>query len=113
PTRSSHHRPRNHRMTNPPEMDREGKRRMSEAPTTPMAPQTPVEEASVMDDFVEILPAPTRVYERRAAPEKGFGMHMLIVSVLWAVLAFAGRAGFSAIFDAEFSRGMRKALEKN
>lgn len=98
-------------MPTPPHTDRsQGYNPMTEAPTVPM---TPKDESSVVDDFLEIIPAPSKVYERRAAPEKGFGMHMLIVSVLAAVFAFAGRSAFSAMFDAEFTRGAQKALEKN
>jgi len=71
----------------------------------------PVEKASVVEDFIDIFYAPSKVFERRA--NSGFGLQLLIASVLFAGFAFASKSVFSQIFDAEFSRGMAKAMANN
>jgi hypothetical protein len=81
----------------------------SESPTAPMSPAG--EPASMVEDFMDILYAPTKVFTRRAA--SGFGMYLLIIAVLAGLFAFAGRGVFSQIFDAEFARSTAKVIEKN
>ena len=80
-----------------------------EAPTAPMEP--PVEKASIVEDFMDILYAPTKVFTRRATG--GYGTYLLIIAVLSAVFAFANRGVFSQIFDAEFTRATAKAMAAN
>jgi hypothetical protein len=80
-----------------------------EAPVAPVAP-TP-EKASVFEDFIDIFYAPASVFARRE--KSGYGMQLLIVCVLAALFAFAGRGIASQIFDVEFQRGIAKAMEKN
>jgi len=75
------------------------------------APPPPAEKASVIEDFIDIFYTPTTVFARRE--KSGFGVQLLIVSVLFAGFAFASKSVFSQIFDAEFSRGMAKAMAKN
>jgi hypothetical protein len=81
-----------------------------EGPTVPMNPQGG-EKASLVEDFMDILYAPTKVFTRRAGG--GFGTHLLIITVLAGLFAFAGRGVFSQIFDAEFQRGVAKAMAAN
>jgi hypothetical protein len=81
----------------------------SEGPTAPMPPQ--VEKASVMEDFMDMLYTPTKVYLRRAAG--GTGLQLLIITVLSGLFAFASRSVFSQIFDAEFTRATADAIAKN
>lgn len=69
------------------------------------------EKASVIEDFIDIFYAPSSVFARRA--NGGFGMPLLIASLLFAGFAFASQSVLSQIFDAEFSRGMAKAMAKN
>src|SRR5436190_22553547 len=71
----------------------------------------PAEKASIAEDFIDIFYAPSTVFARRA--NSGFGLQLLIVSVLFAGFAFASKSVFSQIFDAEFSRGMAKAMANN
>ena len=52
----------------------------------------PVEKASVFEDYIDIFHAPSQVFARRAA--SGFGLHLLLVSLISAALAFANR-GFN------------------
>jgi len=71
----------------------------------------PVEKASVVEDFIDIFHAPASVFARRE--NGGVGLPLLIVSVLFAALAFASRSVYSQIFDAEFSRRMTQAMAKD
>lgn len=80
-----------------------------EGPTVPMNP--PGEKASLAEDFMDILYAPSKVFERRAAG--GYAVHFLIVAVLAGLFAFANRSVFSQIFDAEFQRATAKAMAAN
>jgi hypothetical protein len=69
------------------------------------------EKASVVEDFIDIFYAPSSVFARRE--KNGFGIQLLIVTVLTALFIFASRGVFSQIFDAEFARGAAKAMAKN
>jgi hypothetical protein len=75
--------------------------------TTPAPP----EKASVIEDFIDIFYTPSTVFARRE--HSGFGIQLLIVTLLFAGFAFASKSVFSQIFDAEFSRGMAKAMANN
>lgn len=77
----------------------------------PTAPTTPAEKASVFEDFIDIFHAPASVFARRE--KSGFGMQLLIVTVLCALFVFANRGLMSQIFDAEFQRGAAKAMAAN
>ena len=69
-------------------------------------PPTP-EKASLLDDFMDIFYAPSRVFARRA--NSGFWIPLLIVTVLIGVIFIANRDLLEPIMDAEMTR----ALEKN
>jgi hypothetical protein len=69
------------------------------------------EKASIVEDFIDIFYAPSQVFARRE--KSGFWMHLLIITLLSAVFAFASRSVFSQIFDAEFARGTAKAMANN
>jgi hypothetical protein len=69
------------------------------------------EKASVVEDFIDIFYAPSQVFARRE--KSGFGIQLLIITVLTALFVFASRSVFSQIFDAEFARGAAKAMAKN
>lgn len=71
----------------------------------------PAEKASIVEDFIDIFYAPSSVFARRATG--GFGLHLLIITLISALFAFASHSVFSQIFDAEFARGMAKAMAKN
>jgi hypothetical protein len=76
-------------------------------PTVKPAP----EKASVVEDFIDIFYAPSTVYARRET--SGFWVHWLIVTVIAGLFAFANRAVFEQIFDAEFSRAAAKQMADN
>lgn len=69
------------------------------------------EKTSLVEDFIDIFYAPSTVFARRE--KSGFGMHLLIVTAISALFAFASRSVFSQIFDAEFARGTAKAMADN
>jgi len=77
----------------------------------PSTSAPPPEKASLIEDFIDIFYAPSTVFARRA--NSGFGLTLLIITVLSAVFAFASQSVFAQIFDAEFARGMAKAMAKN
>jgi hypothetical protein len=68
-------------------------------------------KASLIEDFLEIFYAPSRVYARRFG--SGFGVPVLVVALISAVFAFANRSVTSAIFDAEFIRRTAETIAKN
>ena len=61
------------------------------------------EKASLVEDFIDIFYAPSRVFARRE--HNGFWTHLIVVAVIAGLFAFANRGVFEQIFDAEFSRG--------
>ena len=71
----------------------------------------PVKPASRWEDFIDIFYAPTSVYERRA--HSGFGIPMLVVTVLIGVIFLANSGVMQPIMDAEFSRNMALQMKKN
>jgi len=71
----------------------------------------PPEKASVVEDFIDIFYTPSTVFARRE--KSGFGIPMLIITAISALFAFASRSVFSQIFDAEYSRGVAKAMAKD
>jgi hypothetical protein len=69
-----------------------------EPSVTPPAP----EKASLVEDFIDIFYAPSRVFARRI--NSGFWTHLIVVAVIAGLFAFANRGVFEQIFEAEFSR---------
>lgn len=84
-----------------------------EGPTIPMNPTGAGggDKVSVFEDFVDIFYAPGSVYERRQ--KAGFGLTLLIVSLVAAVFAFSNRGVMSQIFDAEYDRRIAKMIADN
>jgi hypothetical protein len=77
----------------------------------PNVPSKPAEKASLVEDFIDIFYAPSTVFARRE--KSGFGIPLLIITAISALFAFASRSVFSQIFDAEYSRGVAKAMAKD
>jgi hypothetical protein len=75
------------------------------------AAPVPVKSASRWEDFIDIFYAPSSVYARRA--NSGFGIPMLVVTVLVGVIALANMGVMQPIMDAEFARGAAAAMKKN
>ncbi|HYC49791.1 MAG TPA: Yip1 family protein [Gemmatimonadaceae bacterium] len=68
-------------------------------------------KASVFEDFIDIFHAPSQVFARRA--RQGFGLHMLLVSLLAAAFAFANRGYMTQMFGAEADRTAAKMMADN
>lgn len=76
------------------------------APTPPAAPK-----ADLIEDFVDIFTSPGAVFARRA--NAGYGLVMLIVTVLIGVLFLVNKGTMQSIMDAEYARGIAEAMKKN
>jgi hypothetical protein len=85
------------------------------APLTPDSDsrhgQAPAGKASILEDYIDILYAPSSVFARRA--NSGFGLHLLIISLVSALLMFANRGVFTQIFDAQYTARMAEAMATN
>ena len=85
------------------------------APMTPDAGGRPGqpsgEKASMFEDYIDILYAPSTVFARRA--NSGFGLHFLVISLVSALLMFASRGVFTQIFDAQYTARMAEAMATN
>ncbi|HVS59481.1 MAG TPA: YIP1 family protein [Gemmatimonadaceae bacterium] len=68
-------------------------------------------KASLWEDFVDIFYAPSSVFARRA--DGKFGMPLLFLVVVGAVLAFLTKNAMQPIMDAEFARQSAAMLRKN
>jgi len=75
------------------------------------ASPAPAKPASRWEDFIDIFYAPSSVYERRR--NSGFGIPMLVVTVLIGVIFIANSGVMQPIMDAEFARGAAAAMKKN
>jgi hypothetical protein len=91
-------------MTDPSTSDRSAAQ--AGAPPTPAAAP-----ASWWEDFIDIFYAPSQVYARRAG--SGFGIPMLVVTVLVAILAIANSGVMQPIIDAEFARNSAAMMRQN
>ncbi len=78
---------------------------------TDPAPAPAVEKASLVEDFIDIIFTPSKVFARRSTG--GAWGPFLIVSVLIAVLAFVNAGAMQGVMDAEVNRAVAQALEKN
>lgn len=83
---------------------------MSAIPTPP--PLSPTEKTPVWEDLLDILYAPSRVFERRRA-EPRILVPFLVVTILVAVILLAGKGLLQGAFDADFARGMATAMKAN
>jgi hypothetical protein len=63
---------------------------------------------SVWEDFIDIFYAPSQVFARRA--RSGFGVPMLVVTVLIGALALVNGAANDAALDADMGRAQAKAM---
>jgi Yip1-like protein len=69
------------------------------------------EKASLVEDFIDIFYQPSLVFARRE--KTGYGMPLLVISLLSAAFAFANRSVITQIMDAEFTRSTAKMLAAN
>lgn len=71
----------------------------------------PAKPASLWEDFVDIFVSPSEVFERRRG--SGFFVPLLVFAVLMTVLFIIGKPVLSAVFDAEYARGVAAAMKQN
>ncbi|MEP7002164.1 MAG: Yip1 family protein [bacterium] len=71
----------------------------------------PAKPAALWEDFMDIFYAPSDVFARRE--RSGFGVPMLIVTVLIGVIALVNLGVMQPIMDAEFTRATAVAMKKN
>ncbi len=77
--------------------------------TEPATP--PVERAALWEDFLEIFIKPSAVFERRKGA--GFGVPLLVLTVLFAVLFLGLKGAFEPIMNAENARAIARVMAKN
>jgi hypothetical protein len=78
----------------------------------PLAPTPAAEQpASWWEDFIDIFYMPSTVYARRA--NAGFGVPMLVVTLLLGAVILAMSNAMQPIMDAEFQRGAAIAMKNN
>jgi hypothetical protein len=75
------------------------------------APTPATTPASWWEDFIDIFYAPSQVFARRAS--SGFGIPMLVVTVLVAVIGIANSGVLQPVMDAEFTRSTAAAMRQN
>jgi hypothetical protein len=75
----------------------------------PPAPQD--KPASRWEDFIDIFYAPSQVFARRA--NSGFGVPLLVVTLLTGIIFWANSAAMQPIMDAEFSRQTAAMMKAN
>lgn len=75
------------------------------------AAPAPAKPASRWEDFIDIFYAPSSVYERRA--DAGFGIPMLVVTVIVGAIFIANSGVMQPIMDAEFSRQTAAMMKQN
>ncbi|MEO8335241.1 MAG: YIP1 family protein [bacterium] len=71
----------------------------------------PPKGASKWEDYIDIFYAPSDVYARRI--NSGFGIPLLVVTVLVGAIFIASSGALQPIMDAEFMRGMASAQKAN
>ena len=75
------------------------------------SPAPRVNPAARWEDFLDIFYAPTSVFARRAS--SGFGIPMLVVTLLIGAIFMANMGVMQPIMDAEFTRATAAAMKKN
>ena len=81
-----------------------------EPAVTDPAPMPPVEQASLVEDFIDIIFSPSKVFARRVG---GGWAAFLVVSVLIAVLSFVNAGTLQGVMDAEVNRQIAATMEAN
>jgi hypothetical protein len=69
------------------------------------------EKSSLLDDFMDIFYAPSKVFARRANGD--FWLPLVIVTVLLGAVFMANRDLFEPIMEAEFARSMAQSAQGN
>jgi hypothetical protein len=83
----------------------------STADASGITPAPAAKAASWWEDFIDIFYAPSEVFARRA--NSGFGLPMLVVTILIALLGIANSGVLQPVMDAEFARATATAMRQN
>jgi len=83
---------------------------MSDPVTTMPAADAAPKPASRWEDFIDIFYAPSDVYARRE--HSGFGIPMLVVTVVGGIIFLATANAMQPIMDAEFAKGAAAAIKQ-
>jgi hypothetical protein len=78
-------------------------------PRSEMLPKA--EKASIVEDFVDILYAPSKVFARRE--KSSFVIPLLVVTIAIGLLFIVNSGVMQPIMEAEFERGMAAAMKAN
>jgi hypothetical protein len=68
-------------------------------------------KAGLWEDFVDIFYAPSSVFARRS--DGKFGMALLLLAIIAAVLVFVTKNAMQPVMDAEFARQSAAAMRNN
>jgi len=79
--------------------------------TNVTAPAATPEKASLLEDFIDILFSPAKVYARRATASPA--APLIIIVVLCAVLGFVNAGTMQGVMDGEYNRAVAAAMEQN
>jgi hypothetical protein len=79
---------------------------VTEPVSTPAEPQT-----SLWEDFIDIFTSPSQVFRRRQ--NSGFGMPLLVLTVLFAILVFGTKSLILPALDADIARQTAKAMQSS
>jgi len=82
------------------------------SPETAMPAPAVADNASVMDDIIEIFYAPSRVFARRRDNPK-FWAAFIIFSILFAIGVWVMMRNYADVLDAQMQRQMDAAMAKN
>ena len=76
-----------------------------------MSSTTAPKPPSVWDDFIDIFVSPSQVFSRRSTA--GFGIALLVLTVICTVLYLGTKSLMQPVFDAEFARQTAAAMKAN
>ena len=76
---------------------------------TEPANSTAAAQPSLWEDFIDIFTSPSEVFRRREG--SGFGMQLLIVTVLFAIILLGTKSLTQPVFDAEMARQTAQVLK--
>ncbi|MDQ2930890.1 MAG: YIP1 family protein [Gemmatimonadota bacterium] len=79
---------------------------MTEPTLTPAEPN-----ASLWEDFIDIFTSPAAVFRRRES--SGFGVPLLVLTVIFAILVFGTKPLVQPAVDAEIARGIAHAMKQH
>jgi hypothetical protein len=77
---------------------------VTEPANSPAVPQ-----ASLWEDFIDIFTSPSQVFRRRE--NSGFGLQLLVVTVLFAAIVLGTKSLIQPVFDAEMARQTAQVLK--